>query len=79
MAAKAAPEDVVYEIDGVPTVAGLARESRDLAYIRPDGKWHVTPAGHAAMQAALEANAQERILRGEGDWAQPPSSGKERI
>lgn len=76
--AKAAATPPVYVIDGVPTVEGLARESRALAYLRPDGKYHVTDAGHAVMQAALKANAQERILRGEGGWTQPPSSGKER-
>ena len=78
MASKAATNDGPSEIDGVPTVAGLARQGRHLAYLRPDGKYHVTQEGHAAMQAELEANAQERILRGDGDWVQPPSSGKER-
>lgn len=72
------PKDGPSEIDGVPTVAGLARKSRDLAYLRPDGKYHVTDAGHAAMNAAMKANAQAAILRGDTEWRQPPSSGKER-
>ncbi len=78
MAKKATVQDGPSEIDGVPTVAGLARQGRHLAYLQPDGKYHVTAEGHAAMQAALEANAQERIRRGDGEWTQPPSSGKER-
>lgn len=78
MAKKATAQDGPYEIDGVLTAAGLARQGRHLAYLRPDGKYHVTTEGHAAMQAALKANAQERIMRGDGLWAQPPSSGKER-
>lgn len=36
-------EPDVMEIDGVPTAAGLARRGRNLAYIRPDGKYHITP------------------------------------
>lgn len=78
MAKKATVQDEPSEIDGVPTVAGLARQGRHLAYLQPNGKYHVTTEGHAAMQAALKANAQERIMRGDGLWAQPPSSGKER-
>ena len=76
MTKKAAAQDGPFEIDGVPTVAGLARQGRHLAYLRPDGKYHVTAEGHAAMQAALKANAQERIMRGDGLWTRPPSSGK---
>ena len=78
MAKAKSKEPEILEIEGVPTVAGLAKLGRQLAYIRPDGKYHVTDEGHARMQAALKANAQERILNGEGDWEQPPSSGKER-
>lgn len=73
--AKRAAEESPSSIDGVPTVAGLARKSRDLAYLRPDGRYHVTDAGHAAMGAALKANSQEAILRGETEWRRPPSSG----
>lgn len=76
--AKKQPEESPSSIDGVPTVAGLARKSRSLAYIRPDGRYHVTDAGHAEMQRALKQNAQEAILNGEGVWIRPPSSGKER-
>ena len=78
MARAKSKEPEILEIDGVPTVAGLARKSRSLAYVTADGKYHVTDKGHAAMQVALKANAQERILNGEGVWVQPPSSGKER-
>ena len=73
--AKKQPEESPSSIDGVPTVAGLARRGRHLAYIRPDGRWHVTTEGHAVMQAALKANAQEAILNGEGDWVRPPNAG----
>ena len=76
--AKKQLEESPSSIDGVPTVAGLARKSRSLAYIRPDGRYHVTDAGHAEMQRALKQNAQEAILNGEGVWIRPPSSGKER-
>lgn len=76
--AKKQAEESPSSIDGVPTVAGLARQGRHLAYLQPNGKYHVTAEGHAAMQAALKANAQERIMRGDGEWTQPPSSGKER-
>ena len=78
MAKAKKPEPDVMEIDGVPTAAGLARRGRNLAYIRPDGKYHITPEGNAVIGAALKANAQERILRGDGDWKQPPSSGQRR-
>lgn len=76
MAKKATVQDGPSSIDGVPTVAGLARQGRHLAYLQPNGKYHVTAEGHAAMQAALKANAQERIMRGDGLWTRPPSSGK---
>lgn len=76
MAKKAAAQDGPSSIDGVPIAAGLARQGRHLAYLQPDGKYHVTMEGHAAMQAALKANAQERIMRGDGLWTRPPSSGK---
>ena len=74
--AKKQAEESPSSIDGVPTVAGLARQGRHLAYLQLDGKYHVTAEGHAAMQAALKANAQERIMRGDGLWTRPPSSGK---
>lgn len=61
-------------IDGVPTIAGLAKMGRHLAYARPDGRWQVTDAGHALMGKKLSDNAIDRLMRGEGDWVQPPSS-----
>ena len=71
-------EPVVMSISDVPTAAGLAARGRDLASMRPDGRYHITAAGHAELGAALKANAQERILRGDDVWVRPPSSGKER-
>lgn len=79
MPKKAEPkEPEILEIDGVPTVAGLAKTGRHLAHIRPDGRWHVTAEGHAVMNAAMQWNAELRVAAGEGNWVQPPSSGKER-
>lgn len=78
MAKKKAAEEAPSFIEGVPTVAGLVRQGRHLAYVRADGRYHVTAEGHALMGAALNANAQERILRGESEWVRPPSSGTER-
>lgn len=79
MARKATPKEPdPLHIEGVPTVAGLAKQGRHLAYIRPDGKWHVTTAGHAVIGAALKAKAMAAIERGEHEWHRPPSSGQER-
>lgn len=79
MPRKAAPKEPdLLHIEGVPTVAGLAKQGRHLAYKLPDGKWHVTPAGHAVMGAALKAKALAAIERGENEWKRPPSSGQER-
>lgn len=78
MAKAKSKEPEILEINGVPTVAGLARQSRGLAFIRPDGKYHVTPEGHALLGEAQRKKAAERIARGDGDWIQPPSSGKRR-
>ena len=78
MAKAKSKEPEILEIDGVPTVAGLARKSRSLAYVTADGKYHVTEEGHAEMGKALEANAEWNIACGMGEWVQPPSSGKER-
>ena len=71
-------EPAVMSIGGVPTAAGLATRGRDLASMQPDGRYHITPTGHAELGSALKANAQERILRGEDIWVRPPSSGKRR-
>ena len=62
------------EIDGVPTAAGLASRGRHLAYVLPDGKYHITDAGHAALGEALRDKG--RAITHE--WIRPPSSGKER-
>ncbi len=78
MAKAKSKEPEILEIDGVPTVAGLAKMGRHLAYISPDGKYHVTAEGHAEIGKALKANAEWNIACGMGDWVQPPSSGKER-
>ena len=76
--AKKQSEESPSSIDGVPTVAGLAKMGRHLAYISPDGKYHVAAEGHAEIGKALKANAEWNIACGMGDWVQPPSSGKER-
>ena len=52
------------QIDGVTTVAGLAKESRSLAYIRPDGKYQVTDAGHKRLGRELRALAQYNLENG---------------
>lgn len=71
-------EPSVMEVGGVPTAAGLARQGRHLAHILPDGRYHITQEGHNVIGAALRANAQERIMRGDGEWRRPPSSGERR-
>lgn len=67
-------EPEILEIDGIPTAAGLARESRDLAYKRADGKIYITPAGHIRLGKLLRQRGRER----DGSWTRPPSSGIER-
>ena len=76
VARRKAAEVKPLSIGGAPTVAGLAKQGRHLAYLLPDGRYHVTAEGHKVIGAALRANAQERIMRGEGEWRRPPSSGK---
>lgn len=66
----------ILEIGGVPTVAGLARQGRHLAYVLPDGRYHITAQGHALLGDAMRANAQQAILEGKGRWRQPPSREK---
>ena len=78
MAKAKSKEPEILEIDGVPTVAGLAKLGRHLAYVRPDGRYHVTDEGHAVMNKAMRANAEWAVALGVGDWERPPSSGSER-
>lgn len=56
---KPEPEKIL-EIDGVPTVAGLAKMGREFAYPTDRGH-HITEAGHRLMQEALSRNARESI------------------
>lgn len=61
---KAAPAEAKpHEIDGIPTVVGLAAKSRDLAYPVPGG-YHLTAAGHRELQDALAARARANIEKG---------------
>lgn len=41
-------------------------------------RFRLLDKGNAILRDAMRHNAQVRLARGDGDWVQPPSSGKER-
>jgi hypothetical protein len=63
----------ILEIDGVPTVDGLAAMGRQYAFLDRTGRMHVTHEGHALMASASLARGKAARDSGAGDWTQPPS------
>ncbi|WKW87103.1 hypothetical protein SEA_NICOLE72_66 [Microbacterium phage Nicole72] len=60
----------------VPTCEELVRMglARAVTVPKVGTKYLISDEGHALMGAAMRANAQEAIARGEGDWVRPPSN-----
>jgi hypothetical protein len=75
-------EHVEDDVIPVPHAADLVHEGlAEQITVRTGPKttttiWKITPEGYERIRLAMQANAEEALAAGKGNWVRPRSSGK---